>query len=75
MLQHVLGEGRTVAQLPQQTDDLGMDAVDPGIERGLFAHFAHLGIQFLFAFLDDVLDAGGWMRPSWIRRSRAILAT
>ena len=59
VLQHVLGKGRTVAQLPQQTDDLGMDAVDPGIEGGLFAHFAHLGIQFLFAFLDDVLDAGG----------------
>ena len=59
VLQHVLGEGRTVTQLAQQADDLGMDAVHPGIKRGLFAHLAHLGIQFLLAFLDDVLDAGG----------------
>lgn len=75
MLQDVLGEGGAVAQLSQQSDQLRVDAVHAGVKGGLFAHFTHLGVQLLFAFLDNVLNTGRVDATVLMSRSRAILAT
>ena len=47
-----------VTQLPEQAHDFRMNAVHSGVESGLLAHFAHLGVQLLLALLDDILNAG-----------------
>ena len=59
MLKHVLREARAVLELTEQTDDVGMNAVNAGVEGGLFAHFADLHFEFLLALMNHVLDAGG----------------
>lgn len=65
MLEHVLREAGTVAELAQKADEFGMDAVHARVERGLFAHFADLHFKLLLAFVDNILNAGrdGCARP------------
>ena len=63
MLEHVLREAGTVAELAQKADEFGMDAVHARVERGLFAHFADLHFKLLLAFVDNILNAGRMDAP------------
>ncbi len=59
VLQDVLGVAGAVLELPQELDDLGMEAVHPGVERGFFPGGADLLFHFLGDLGDDLFDAPG----------------
>ena len=58
VLEHVLREAGAVFELPDEPDDIGMNAVHARVKGGLLAHFAQLHVHFLLHFFDHVFNAG-----------------
>ena len=59
VVQHVLAVAGAVAHPAQQTDELGMQAVDVGLKHGAFAFGLDGGVDFLLRLGDHLFDAGG----------------
>ena len=56
--EHVLAVARAVLEAAEDADQLGVEALDVGVQRGLLAGFHDVGLEFRFRLVVGLLDPG-----------------
>ena len=59
VVEHVLTVGRAVFLTAEQLDELGVQVVHAGLERGALALLLDDAVDLLAGLFDQILDAGG----------------